>query len=80
MKKLKGFSVYFMLALVWVLAIPSGCALIGDPIAERVAKTVEKYCGEPLSYRTIYANTVNSHLTQTGHVVHVHCAGDPTPP
>lgn len=70
------------LIYVWALmsivaAGATSCALFADPIAEKVASAVEKYCDEPLSYRTVYRNTINSHLTQSGHVVHVHCAGDP---
>lgn len=59
-------------------ALP-GCAVLGGAVAEKVATAVEKYCEEPLSYRELYRNTVNSQLSGTGHVVHVHCSGDPTP-
>ncbi len=62
-----------------LLAAMGGCALFGA-VAEKVASAVERYCEEPLSYRQTYGNTVNSYLSATGHVVHVHCAGDPDSP
>jgi hypothetical protein len=75
--------IFIALVLVAVIAAGSiggmvqGCAALVAPVAEKVAIAVERYCEEPLSYRQIYRNTVNSELTATGHVVHVHCSGDP---
>ena len=54
----------------------SGCALFGEA-ADKIADGVVKYCEQPYIYRSDFRNTINAHLTGTGHVVHVHCAGDP---
>ena len=62
-----------------IASVAVSCAVLGGAVAEKVAGAVEKYCEEPLGYRQLYRNTVNSHLTVTGHVVHVHCNGDPGP-
>lgn len=64
-----GFSAFMALAIV------GACTLFG-PVVEKIADGVEKYCEQPESYRIVYRNTVNSYLTESGHVVHVHCAGD----
>ncbi len=70
-------TIYTLYAGLFLTAI-GACALLAQPIAEKVASAVEKYCEEPYSYRQIYRNTVNSQLVVSGHLVHVHCAGDPT--
>lgn len=54
----------------------SGCALFGEAV-EKIAVGVEKYCEQPYTYRSDFRNTVNAALGDTGHTVHVHCAGDP---
>lgn len=77
---IEKISKLIVLALVVVAVsagIAQGCAALIAPVAEKVAIAVERYCEEPLSYRQIYRNTVNSELATTGHVVHVHCSGDP---
>ncbi len=72
----RGLIGLFILALF--ITLIQGCALFSQPVAEKVADAVDKYCQEPYSYRQIYRNTVNSQLLTTGHIVHVHCLGDPT--
>lgn len=72
--------VLFSATVVVSAALAQGCAMFADPVAEKVADAVERYCEEPLSYRQIYRNTVNANLTTSGHVVHVHCSGDPATP
>lgn len=79
MEKFLKLFVLFLTVLVVSATIAQGCAVLGGAVAEKVAKAVEKYCEEPLSYRELYRNTVNGQLIGTGHVVHVHCSGDPTP-
>jgi len=66
-----------LLSFVMAAGLLQSCALISGPVAETIASGVEKYCDEPLGYREIYRNTVNAQLAHTGHLVHVHCAGDP---
>ena len=63
--------------LLFVVVVAVGCSVIGAPIAERIANGVDKYCEEPYAYRADYRNTINAQLTDSGHEVHVHCAGDP---
>jgi hypothetical protein len=81
MKKLSCKPVQFTLwgLLAIVAASATSCALFAGPIAEKIASGVEKYCEEPLAYRQLYRNTINASLAHTGHLVHVHCSGDPTP-
>lgn len=67
----------FLVIVAVAVTIVQGCAVFAAPIAEQVARAVEKYCQEPLSYREVYRNTVNAQLIATGHLVHVHCDGDP---
>lgn len=64
-------------AAIVIAAVPVSCAVLGVA-AEKVATAVDRYCEEPLSHRELYGNSVNSYLVGTGHVVHVHCSGDPT--
>ena len=65
------------LIVIVVLFGVSGCALIGDPIAEKVAKVVIKYCEEPYGARQTYRQSINAQLDAHGHTLHAHCAGDP---
>lgn len=79
-EKILKLTVLFLVTVIAAGSIGAtvqGCAALIAPVAEKVAVAVERYCEEPLSYRQIYRNTVNSELTATGHVVHVHCSGDP---
>ena len=65
-----------ILSTIALVVLISGCALFGQA-AEKIAVGVEKYCEQPYLYRSDFRNTINAQLTGTGHVVHVHCAGDP---
>lgn len=70
--------VYLFVCTVLISAtLAQGCALIGQPIADKVAKAATKYCEEPLSARQTYRQTINAELARYGHELHVHCAGDP---
>ncbi len=73
---MRKFLLFRMTILVLILGTGS-CAVLGGAVAEKVADAAERYCEEPRSYRELYGNTVNSYLAGTGHVVHVHCSGDP---
>ena len=63
--------------LLALAALASGCSLLGQPIAEKVADVVDTYCDEPLSARQVYRETVNAELAAEGHSIEVTCAGDP---
>ncbi len=63
--------------VAYTLSIVPGCALLGEPIAEKVADVIDDYCKEPLSARQVYRDTVNRELAAEGHSVSVTCAGDP---
>lgn len=69
-----------IIVLLAALFVLSGCALIGDPIAEKVAKVVIKYCEEPFGARQTYRQSINAQLDTHGHTLHAHCAGDPAEP
>lgn len=77
MKKFLKLCTLFFVTVIVSATMAQGCAVLGGAVAEKVAKAVDKYCEEPLTYRNLYRNTVNSYLTISGHVVHVHCSGDP---
>lgn len=56
----------------------NSCALIGTPVAEKLAGLVTTYCeNEPYSARSVYRNSVNAVLEPSGHSVEVTCSGDP---
>ena len=65
-----------LFALTLILTL-SGCALLGQPVAEKVAKAVDTYCEEPYQARQLYRRTVNGELAAAGHSVVITCAGDP---
>ncbi len=65
------------LFVIVTAAMLQGCGLLGQPIAEKVAKVVIKYCEEPYTARVTYRQTINAELAPYRHVLHVHCDGDP---
>jgi len=65
------------LVLLVFVALAASCALIGQPIADKVASVVIKYCTEPYAARQLYRDTINAEMVLHGHILHVHCAGDP---
>jgi len=65
-----------ILLSIVLTSLLSGCALFGEA-ADKIADGVEKYCEQPLVYRSEFRNTINTRLVGTGHTVHVHCLGDP---
>lgn len=67
----------FVVTVLVVATLSKGCALIGQPIAEKVADVVIKYCEEPYSARQTYRETINRELAGYGHILHAHCSGDP---
>ena len=77
MEKILKTVALFLVTVVVTASLAQGCALIAGPVTEKIASGVEKYCEEPLAYRELYRNTVNASLAHTGHLVHVHCSGDP---
>jgi len=77
MDRITRLVLLFLVTLIVSASLAQGCAIFAGPIAEKIASGVEKYCEEPLSYRQLYRNTVNASLAHTGHLVHVHCSGDP---
>lgn len=71
-----------ILSLIVALLIgisSSACALLGDPVAEKVAEAIDRYCEEPLGARELYRATINAELADEGHSLVVTCAGDPDP-
>lgn len=64
------------LLILAAISIVSACSLIGEPIAEKVADVVDKYCEEPASARSVYRETVNAELAGEGHAIEVTCSGD----
>lgn len=73
-------SLYTLILIVAfsLVALP-GCSLLGDPIADKVADAVDRYCEEPQGARDLYRATINEELASEGHTIAVVCNGD-TPP
>ncbi len=65
-----------ILMTIVLLSLLSGCAMF-DQAADKIASGVIVYCEQNYVYRSEFRNTINAHLTDTGHRVHVHCSGDP---
>ena len=59
-----------------LLAGMTGCAVIGDQVADEVASAVSTYCEEPQSARQVYREIVNEELAVEGHTITVVCSGD----
>jgi hypothetical protein len=58
--------------------LTGGCAIVGEPAAEKVADGIDTYCTkESYTARAMYRMSVNEKLVQYGHTIHVYCAGDP---
>jgi len=68
-----------ILLLLVSTVLMTGCSILGQPVAEKVASAVDKYCEEPYSARQLYRTTVNEELALEGHTVTVTCFGDPDP-
>lgn len=66
-------------ATMCLMLAVGACALIGDPIAEKVADVIDDYCKEPYQARQLYRDTINSELAPLGHSIEVTCIGDPAP-
>ena len=58
-------------------AVASGCALLGQPIADKVADAIDSYRNEPLNACQAYRDAINDELADAGHRIEVTCAGDP---
>ena len=54
----------------------SGCTLL-EPITNKIAPAVVVYCSQAYAARLLIRDAINDELVGTGHVVHVHCGGDP---
>ena len=63
--------------LLVLAALASGCAFLGQPIADKVADAIDSYCNEPLNARQVYRDAINDELADDGHRIEVTCAGDP---
>jgi hypothetical protein len=60
---------YFGLLIIFI----SGCAAIN----ENVVRGVNAYCNESYADRQLTHALINSALAETGHIIEVHCEGDP---
>ena len=65
------------LLTIAVAMLIGACTLFGEPIAEKVADVIDRYCEEPYSQRQVYRETVNAELAGEGHAIDVTCNGDP---
>lgn len=68
-----------ILAALISLPLVAGCSIFGEPIAEKVAKAIDRYCEEPYQQRHVYRHSINSQLAAEGHSIVVTCSGDPEP-
>ncbi len=65
-----------ILLTIVMVSLLSGCAMF-EQAADKIASGVVVYCEQNYVYRSEFRHTINAHLTDTGHTVHVHCLGDP---
>ena len=61
-----------------LLVLASGCSVLGEPVAEKVADAIDKYCEEPFNQRQVYRESINAELLGEGHSIAVTCSGDPS--
>ena len=73
----KALPFFTVTALLGVFLIVGGCALLGQPIADKVADAIDTNCDEPLNARQVYRDAINDELADDGHRIEVTCAGDP---
>ncbi len=53
-----------------------GCALLGEPVADKVAGAIDRYCDEPQNARALFREMINAELALEGHSIIVTCNGD----
>lgn len=68
-----------ILAALTSLPLLAGCSILGEPIAEKVAEAIDRYCEEPYRQRHVYRHGINTQLAAEGHSIVVTCFGDPEP-
>ncbi len=62
--------------LLVVALLTTGCSILQEEIAPKVADAVRTYCQEPQGARELIREAVNTELAEDGHTVRVTCAGD----
>lgn len=65
-----------LITLTAIVSLSAGCSILGQPVAEKVAEAIDKYCEEPQSARGVYREHVNAELALEGHSIAVTCNGD----
>ena len=65
----KLFFAFLALAL-------GGCAAL-EPVSDRFADVIIRYCQEPQTTRSIARAKVNEKIAPYGHEIKLTCAGDP---
>ena len=75
---MKIFSGNFLFVVAFALFVAlmmlPGCGSV-ERVADATAKTVSRYCAQPLAERQFIRATVNQ--AAAPNTVHIHCAGDP---
>lgn len=66
----------FFATLGFSLVLLSGCALIFDTVAEKVAEGVDVYCSLPGDQRAVYSGAINRALSTHGRSIVIGCADD----
>lgn len=65
--------------LISVVLLFSGCSFLQNA-SRQVASGVVKYCEQSFDVRSLARESINVELASYGHIVHVHCKGDPDGP
>ena len=75
----KALTTVLVGAAVAGVLVLGGCSILGQPIAEKVADGIERYCQEAYEQRHVYRHSINTELAAEGHSIVVTCRGDPEP-
>lgn len=59
-----------------ILCLLTGCSILGQPAAGKIADGVDIYCSEDFDARVLYRKKVNEALAGEGHTIRIDCAGD----
>lgn len=75
-----GFDLRLLILAGFILLLPLfGCSIFGEPVAEKVADAIDRYCEEPQGQRLVYRDYIQAELDGEGHSVVVTCQGDVVP-
>ena len=69
-------TILLLAAALPLAVLTTGCSILQEEVAPKIADAVRVYCKEPAAARDVIRATVNAELEPDGHSVRVTCAGD----